>query len=516
MLVDFKNKKYLFTSQVSLSTIFRKAKKGISPVVATALLLAVAVVAVVGFSGWFSTFSSQVFVDFEGETSASGIVSVEGLFGNKLYLNSKGNSSIKSIKINDIDCNFNGSVLGLDPINVSSCIGNVSGAANIVVLTSDKIIETYKYVDNGYTVQPSLIIIVDPLTFTTTWDVNSVNGSSGNWSLDLPLQTDGDYNFTVEWGDGNSDIILLYNQSEVTHSYVQDEGDGIYNVSMYGLIDGWAFNAGEIWHSNNHDGEKLIDIKNWGSMKLSDGGQQFMKVSNIVNWTANDTLNTSHITDMNYMFYGAKKLNQILDIDTSNVTTMDMMFRYAYDYNQPTNFNTSKVTSMQRMFSSAYDFQQELIFDTSKVTSMERMFSEALNFNSQIYFNTSKVTNMNHMFYNTNFNQNISNWDTSRVTDMSSMFRNSRGIFNIDVSSWDVSSVTSMERMFYRADEFNRDLSSWNVSNVTNMDSMFYRATIFNQNISFWCVTNIISEPVDFATLSALTALNKPVWGTCP
>jgi hypothetical protein len=57
--------------------------------VATALLLVVAVVAVVSFSGWFSTFSSQVFVDVEGETIASGTVSVEGLFGNKLYLNSK-------------------------------------------------------------------------------------------------------------------------------------------------------------------------------------------------------------------------------------------------------------------------------------------------------------------------------------------------------------------------------------------------------------------------------------------
>jgi flagellin-like protein len=44
-------------------------KKGITPVVATALILVVAVVAVVGFSGWFSTFSSQVSVDVDKASS---------------------------------------------------------------------------------------------------------------------------------------------------------------------------------------------------------------------------------------------------------------------------------------------------------------------------------------------------------------------------------------------------------------------------------------------------------------
>jgi hypothetical protein len=48
------------------------------------------------------------------------------------------------------------------------------------------------------------------------------------------------------------------------------------------------------------------------------------------------------------------------------------------------------------------------------------------------------------------------------------------------------------------------------------MNLMFYGATSFNQNLSGWCVTNIPTEPTDFSTNSALTELNKPVWGTCP
>ena len=45
---------------------------------------------------------------------------------------------------------------------------------------------------------------------------------------------------------------------------------------------------------------------------------------------------------------------------------------------------------------------------------------------------------------------------------------------------------------------------------------MFLEAPVFNQDLSGWCVTNLTSEPENFATVSALTDANKPVWGTCP
>jgi len=45
-----------------------KIKKGISPVVATALLLVVAVVAVVGFQTWFSSYQGGVETQVEGES----------------------------------------------------------------------------------------------------------------------------------------------------------------------------------------------------------------------------------------------------------------------------------------------------------------------------------------------------------------------------------------------------------------------------------------------------------------
>jgi flagellin-like protein len=155
------NKKAAVTSQISLGTIFGKSKKAISPVVATALLLVVAVVSVVGFSGWFETFSSSTFIDIETQTTGQSSVTVEGLIGEKLYLNSKSNVSISSIKINDIDCNINSSVNGLDNFNISDCIQNVSGAANIIVITNSGIFESYKFISGSSSSQLSVPAVLD-------------------------------------------------------------------------------------------------------------------------------------------------------------------------------------------------------------------------------------------------------------------------------------------------------------------------------------------------------------------
>ena len=131
---------------------------------------------------------------------------------------------------------------------------------------------------------------------------------------------------------------------------------------------------------------------------------------------------------------------------------------------------------------------------------------------------------MDSMFFNTmSFDNDISTWDVSSVKSMSSMFGavlemvSRPTIFNQDISSWDVSNVTDMSNMFKMNEYFNQDISSWNVSEVSNMEQMFLNALSFNQNLTGWCVTNISSE-VDslFASGSALSEENKPVWGTCP
>ena len=240
--------------------------------------------------------------------------------------------------------------------------------------------------------------------------------------------------------------------------------------------------------------------------------------------------NTSHVTDMSYMFRGARQFNQPLNSwNTAKVTDMSGMFYECYTFNQPlSHFNTSLVLDMRNIFLEAKVFNQDIgMWDVSKVTTMSTAFCRAYAFAGLGLqnWNTSAVTDMSYMFQNASvFNQPIGNWNTTSVTNMGNMFLDALA-FNQPIGDWDVSNVTNMENMFQSygtTTKFNQPIGSWNVSKVTNMGGMFsgrtyYAQTVFNQDLSQWCVASILSEPVDFTTPnSALSGINKPVWGTCP
>ncbi|MGC6480486.1 MAG: BspA family leucine-rich repeat surface protein [Flavobacteriaceae bacterium] len=229
---------------------------------------------------------------------------------------------------------------------------------------------------------------------------------------------------------------------------------------------------------------------------------------------------TSNVTNMRNMFKNAETFNQdISNWDTSNVTNMTYMFWEAFEFNQDIGaWDVSSVTNMGWMFDLARNFNQDISqWDVSNVQIMSNLFANAFDFNQDISgWDTSSATNMDDMFYRaTSFNQDISQWDVSNVTSMFNMFYGAT-IFNQNIGVWDVSNVTAMNEMFYEATSFNQDIGGWDTGNVTDMDQMFSGATVFNQDLSGWCVANITSEPTNFALNSALTADNKPVWGTCP
>ncbi|MDC0643820.1 BspA family leucine-rich repeat surface protein [Flavobacteriaceae bacterium] len=231
----------------------------------------------------------------------------------------------------------------------------------------------------------------------------------------------------------------------------------------------------------------------------------------------NFNLCTTNITDMSNLFKDNASFNSDISFwDTSNVTNMNYMFGGASAFNGDIgNWNTAAVTDMGYMFFSALEFNQNIgNWDTSRVTNMQAMFNSASSFNQDIgNWDTYSVTDMQYMFYDTSaFNQDIGNWNTSSVTIMRNMFAQA-SVFNQDIGGWDVSNVSNMSLMFGVASAFNGDISNWNTSSVTAMGGMFAYATSFNQDLTGWCLTNITTEPSDFATTSALTEANKPLWG---
>jgi len=222
--------------------------------------------------------------------------------------------------------------------------------------------------------------------FISVWDTTL---GDGNRSIILPLVASGNYNFDVNWGDGNTDTITAYDQAEILHNY--DEG-GEYTITITGTIEGWSF-------ASAGDCEKLTSITNIGQLKLGNEGAYFAGCSNLT--TIGGVFDLTGTTNFNGMFSDCYSLTSVNGIGS---------------------WNTSAVTNMGNIFKNATSFNQDIsLWDVSSVTNMNRMFEGSTSFNQPLNsWNVSSVTNMGNIFKNaTSFNQDISGWDVSSVTEMS-------------------------------------------------------------------------------------------------
>ena len=167
--------------------------------------------------------------------------------------------------------------------------------------------------------------------------------------------------------------------------------------------------------------------------RMTDSNKKLFRNMRFVTSIDLNRIDTSHMTDMSYMFFYC-----------SGLTSLDV-----------SKFDTSKVTSMSYMFSgcsglTSLDLSK---FDTSKVTGMSYMFYYCSGLTSLDVskFDTSKVTSMSYMFYYCSglTSLDVSKFDTSKVTDMSYMFRGCSELEHIYVSDgWSTDSVQFSSDMF--------------------------------------------------------------------
>ena len=292
------------------------------------------------------------------------------------------------------------------------------------------------------------------------------------------------YDFQINWGDGSPLEEAFGLNPSPSHQYMND---GVYTVKITGVFPHLRFNSPE-------NAKKLLSIEQWGDIKWESMSFAFAMTENMT-LNATDIPNISSVTDMSYMFSGAKLFNGDLSRwHVASVVNMSNAFNGAESFNgNISSWHVQNVTNMSGLFSNATAFNSNISsWDVSNVTDMNRMFASAKSFNGDIsYWYTSNVTDMSWMFYSAvAFNQDLSNWDVSNVTNMHAMFSNANA-FNGDLGSWDVSNVTDMHKMFLENNSFNGILSYWNVSNVTDMSWMFHEAAAFNGDLSKWDISNV-------------------------
>jgi surface protein len=287
---------------------------------------------------------------------------------------------------------------------------------------------------------------------------NTSSGSSTSTQFSLPLVNGGNYDFEVQWGDGNSDTITAWDDTKKTHTYTSA---GTYTVKISGICRGWQFN-------NGGDRLKMLNITRWGCFESGNTIGTFRGCANLNLTNIYDIPNLANTTTFSFFFAnctGLTTIDKINDWDVSTITNMSAMFFTCTSFNQSLNgWNVSNVTT----FSSMFDFAQL-------------------------------------------FNGNISSWNTIGATDMSFMFFSAIA-FNQNIGVWDVSNVTTFNSMLTFAVAFNQNIGGWDMASATNINSMLQSCTSFNQDISSWDVSGLTSainfmtgkSTADFSHLDAL------------
>ncbi|MBN2802929.1 MAG: BspA family leucine-rich repeat surface protein [Deltaproteobacteria bacterium] len=179
-------------------------------------------------------------------------------------------------------------------------------------------------------------------SFISVWKTDNPGTSDDN-QITLPLASNGNYDFTVDWGDNTEDLIYVGMDLAKTHIYAKP---GTYTVSITGSLSGWSFN-------NSGDKEKIIEIKNWGPLSFGDTTGQFFGCANL-NITAKDQPDLSKTKSLSNAFKLCNSLvgnSSFSSWDTSTITDMSYMFAHDYFFNQDiSSWDTSKVTNMRGMF----------------------------------------------------------------------------------------------------------------------------------------------------------------------
>ncbi len=406
-------------------------------------------------------------------------------------------------------------VLVTAPTNgtLTNCLGQ-TGAANGQDVTctytpnnayigSDTII--YK-VNDGNLDSPTnatiTVTVATPPPMVTIWRT-----TSDSESITLPLRSGYSYNFTVDWGDGESNTITAFDDAAITHTY---DTAGDYTVTITGLAEAWYFN-------NGGSKSKIIEVTDLGALGWTDLSNSFYGCDNLTSFAGGYTHN---VTSFNRMFMETSSLTNIdlSSFDTSSANSLGWMFYGASAIStlDLSSFNTTNVTSLERLFYNATSLTSVNLssFDTSNVNTMSGMFLSTTSLTSLdvSHFDTAKVTNFGGMFSGATelTSLDLSNFNTSSATTFESMFRNMYKLESLDISNFNTSNVTIMSGMFSSCSSLTSlDLSHFNTAKVTAMNAMFSSASaLVSLDISSFNTAEVTSMGHMFKGMNSLTTLD--------
>ncbi|MCP4456430.1 MAG: BspA family leucine-rich repeat surface protein [Cytophagales bacterium] len=375
--------------------------------------------------------------------------------------------------------------------------------------------------------------------FITTWQTTTASES-----ITIPTTGTG-YNYTVDWGDGNTESGLA---GDAGHTYATA---GTNTVTITGDFPRIYFNDDS---SSDPNTLKIMSIKQWGDQTWTSMDGAFSGCSNLT-YNATDVPDLSGVTSLSHTFSNCLDFNgNIGSWDVRSVTDMASMLdnsnMSAGNYDALLN-GWSQLTLQSGVtfgasgvhYCNGSDDKQKIIDDFSwtigdagqdcaglfittwqTTTANESITipTTGTGYNYTVDWGDGNTESgftgdADHTYATAGtytvaitgdfpriyfFDFNLSNPNTSKIKSIdqwgdqvwTSMEKAFEGCENMTYNATDVpdlSSVTSLNRTFRNCQPFNGDIGNWNVSSITDMSEMFFAAWTFNQDISSWDVSSV-------------------------
>ena len=317
------------------------------------------------------------------------------------------------------------------------------------------------------------------------------NGTSLNNQFTIPTRGGYVYDYSVTTSDNQT---INNNVGDLTISFTTP---GTYDIKISGIFP-------TIYFNNVGDKDKIINVKQWGTIIWDILSYSFYGCSNII-VTAIDKPILTNVTTLHRMFSTCTSLTtpNLVNWEVSNVIDFGSMFLGCRVFNgdmsswlMPTtiNYSTNAMFNGCGLFTgfglNSWDFSRNI--------DMGSMFKYCESFNVDISgWDVSNVTSLISTFERcvsfTLPNLEIGNWDVSNVTTFNGTFRDIP-IFNININGWDMSNAIHTSNMFRGCTDFNQPLDLWDMSNVQLMPAMFANCTNFNQPLNSWDTSSLIGS----------------------
>ena len=196
----------------------------------------------------------------------------------------------------------------------------------------------------------------------------------------------------------SNEYVMTKNQLNATSDYVYKQSfygkNGIESGTLGTPDNSFADTNAEVYNKIQNQYENMEPRVLTNSDKNITGNIYFIPVKK----DGTPLLDTSKVTDMQWMFGGCTKLTTIPLLDTSKVTDMSYMFDGCTNLTTIPLLDTSNATNMHAMFANCSSLTTIPLLNTSKDIDMSQMFYNCTNLTTIPLLNTSKVTDMGLMF----------------------------------------------------------------------------------------------------------------------